>query len=148
MKISIVNSQKIVKLDLREIKSIAAGALGAIEEKEAELSIYFVDDAQIRNLNYRYRGFDKPTDVLAFSMRDGEALRGAEGILGDVVVSTETAVNQARRFRKDVKDEIALYLIHGVLHLAGYDDTSPSERKKMQKKQKQIFASRGFYEAA
>jgi probable rRNA maturation factor len=138
MKISVVNSQKLLKLDLKEIKHIAAGALVAVGEKKAELSVYFVDDAEIKNLNYRYRGVDRPTDVLAFSMKDGEKFEGTEDILGDVVISTQTAIRQAVRYKKNIKEEIALYLVHGVLHLVGYSDNSAKARRKMQQLERKI----------
>jgi len=131
MKISIVNSQKKVRLNLERIKNTALAALSFLDEKDAELSVYVVDDVEIKNLNYRYLGKDRATDVLAFSMREGQKLKGGEGILGDVVISAETAVSQARRYAKDTIDEIELYLIHGILHLVGYDDGSPKAKKKM-----------------
>ncbi len=138
MKISIVNSQKSVRADLKGIKQIAADTLARVKEEDAELSVYIVDDTEIRYLNYRYRNVDKPTDVLAFSMREGQSLKGGERILGDVVISAQTAVRQARRYRKKVGDEINLYLAHGILHLAGYDDTTARLRKKMHRLQKEI----------
>lgn len=145
MKISIINSQDAVKLNSGEIKRIAADALGAVGEKEAELSVYLVDDSEMRRLNFHYRNVDRPTDVLAFSMREGEPLEGAEGILGDVVISAQTALRQARRYRKSLKDELNLYLVHGILHLIGYDDNSARARKKMEKLQEEILRMiRGF----
>ena len=138
MKISIVNSQKKVSLDCGRLKKIAAEALVALGEKQAELSIYIVDDAEIKNLNYRYRHVDKPTDVLSFSMREGSTLKGTEGLLGDVVISAETAVRQAHGYRKKVKDEMDLYLVDGILHLVGYDDNSPKVRSKMERLQQKL----------
>jgi len=131
MKISIVNSQKKVRLNLERIKNTALAALSFLDEKDAELSVYVVDDVEIKNLNYCYLGKERATDVLAFSMREGQKLKGGEGILGDVVISAETAVSQARRYAKDTIDEIELYLIHGILHLVGYDDGSLKAKKKM-----------------
>ena len=141
MRISIVNSQKSVKIDLKGIKETAAKALARVADKDAELSVYVVDDAEIRYLNYRYRNVDKPTDVLAFSMREGQSLKGGERILGDVVISAETAVRQARRYKKKATDEIRLYLAHGILHLVGYDDRTARERKKMERLQDEILGS-------
>jgi len=131
MKISIVNSQKKVRLNFQRIKNTALAALSFLDEKDVELSVYVVDDVEIKNLNYRYLGKERATDVLAFSMREGQRLKGGEGILGDVVISAETAVSQARRYAKDTIDEIELYLIHGILHLVGYDDGSLKAKKKM-----------------
>ncbi len=138
MKISIVNSQNIVKLNSRQLKGAAFKTLSFIKKKNAELSIYIVDDCEIKYLNYRYRGVDRPTDVLAFSMTEGEELKGAEGILGDVVISAQTALRQARGNLKKTIDEINLYLVHGILHLIGYDDDSAKSRKKMEDMQNNI----------
>ncbi len=138
MKISIINSQELVNIDLGELEKAAAVALTAVGEKKAELSVYIVDDAEIKRLNFHYRGIDRPTDVLAFSMREGENLKGAEGILGDVVISTETAIRQARSYKRKIEDEINLYLVHGILHLVGYDDSSARESKRMQAMQEEV----------
>lgn len=143
MKINVVNSQKIIAPDTNQIKRMASGVLNVLDEQNAELSVYIVDDAEIRKLNYHYRGVDKPTDVLAFSMREGQALKGTEGILGDIVISAETVLRQARHFGKKVKDEINLYLLHGILHLVGYDDRSARARKKMQKMQRGLLQKIG-----
>lgn len=143
MKINIVNSQKIIAPDSNQIKRTSGAVLNMFNEQNAELSVYIVDDAEIRKLNYHYRGVDKPTDVLAFSMREGQALKGTEGILGDVVISAETALRQARHFGKKAKDEMNLYLLHGILHLVGYDDRSVRARKKMQKMQRELLQKIG-----
>lgn len=139
MKVSVVNSQRNISIDTRRLKQIAGRALNVLDEPNAELSIYIVDDTEIKNLNYRYRGMDKATDVLAFSMREGQRIKGAEGILGDVVISAQTAAKQARRLRKEIKYEIFLYLVHGILHLVGYNDASYEARKKMERVQNEIF---------
>ena len=138
MKISIINSQKIAKLNLDHIRHIAKNVLTLLGEKKAELSVYIVDDAEIKRLNLHYRDIDKSTDVLAFSMREGETIKGSEGILGDVVISAQTAARHSHGYVKKIKEEIDLYLVHGILHLVGYGDNSIRARKKMQDLQNKL----------
>ena len=103
---------------------------------EGEINLLLADDAAIKRLNARYLNRAWPTDVLAFSMMEGERLEGSERILGDVVVSVDRAKIEAPRFNNTLKKELALYVIHGVLHLAGFRDGS----KKLENAQKKILA--------
>jgi probable rRNA maturation factor len=91
--------------------------------EEAEVSVLFVGDEEMRELNAKYRGIDRATDVLAFAMTEGKAFPPPEGarLLGDVVVSVETAGRQARAASHSLRREIAVLLVHGVLHLLGHD---------------------------
>jgi len=139
-KISIINSQKKIKLNIEMLRKIAAAALSYLKEDAGFLSVYIIDDSEMRRLNHQYRRTDSPTDVLAFSMREGRQLRGEEGILGDVVISAQAAACQARRLKRKVSDEMNLYLVHGILHLVGFDDSRPKDRKKMEKLQDCILA--------
>ena len=94
---------------------------------DAEVSVLFVGDERMRELNARYRGVDRATDVLAFAMREASApgptdgVSDAERLLGDVVVSLETARRQASSRGHSMRREIAVLLVHGTLHLLGYD---------------------------
>ena len=133
-----------------------------------------VDDSAIAELNRTYRGVAGPTDVLAFPMTEGRfgrawpssrALRQAQGVrraqpsgpeqgrgtqaegpdlLGDVVISAETARRQARPARGGVRAELALLLVHGILHLVGYDHGTAEERRRMWHKQRAILAACGI----
>ncbi len=106
--------------------------------KEAEVSVLLVDDNTIRKLNRRYRGDDRPTDVLAFSQREGPYRGINPSLLGDIVISVERALIQSKRFNQSLEKELSLYLIHGLLHLLGYDDTDPADRAKMARRQEEI----------
>lgn len=106
--------------------------------KEAEVSVLLVDDNTIRKLNRRYRGDDRPTDVLAFSQREGPYREINPNLLGDIVISVERALIQSKRFNQSLEKELSLYLIHGLLHLLGYDDTDPADRAKMARRQEEI----------
>jgi len=106
--------------------------------KETEVSVLLVDDNTIRKLNRRYRGDDRPTDVLAFSQREGPYREINPNLLGDIVISVERALIQSKRFNQSLEKELSLYLIHGLLHLLGYDDTDPADRAKMARRQEEI----------
>lgn len=99
----------------------ARAILSSLALAEAELSILLTDDRQIHVLNLRYRGKDKPTDVLSFPQDDEEPVEGSPRILGDVVISVETTQRQAVEKGHTFERELTILLIHGVLHLIGYD---------------------------
>jgi len=88
---------------------------------EAEVGCLLVTDRRIRALNRRYRGEDSPTDVLAFPQGEGGGPPGHPGLLGDVVISVERAEEQAKAGGWTLDEEIDRLLIHGILHLLGYD---------------------------
>ena len=98
---------------------------------EAEVGCLLVTDRRIRALNRRYRGEDFPTDVLAFPQGEGGGPPGHPGLLGDVVISVETAARQAARAGHSLEREAALLLIHGILHLLGHDHATAAERRRM-----------------
>ncbi len=112
------------------------GAVGA------EVSLLITDDEGIHGLNLQYRGQDKPTDVLSFSQRDAvpendyKLLKRGKEILGDVVISLETAEKQAVIHDVTLDEELALLTVHGVLHLLGYDDATEQTMLEMQAKER------------
>lgn len=105
--------------------------LSALGCPEAEVGCLLVTDLRIRALNRRYRGEDHPTDVLAFPQGEGGGPPGHPGLLGDVVISVETAARQAARAGHSLEREAALLLIHGILHLLGHDHATAAERRRM-----------------
>jgi probable rRNA maturation factor len=97
----------------------------------AEIGLAFVDDATIWELNRRFLNHDWPTDVITFPLNeDGEPLAG------EIVVSAETARRVAAKLRRPVRDELALYVIHGLLHLCGHDDNDARARRAMRAKER------------
>jgi len=122
--------------------SLVEQILSLIDESRAELSISLVGDARIRRLNRDFRQKDRPTDVLAFPIREAvmpTGIRGPTGMLGDVVVSVPTAVRQARQAARSVHDELAALFVHGVLHLCGYDhERNVREAARMFKRERTI----------
>ena len=107
---------------------------------EAELSISLVNDRSITKLNESYLNRSRPTDVLAFPMGEGEFSNLNPHLLGDVVISAERAEAQAESKHHSFEEELCLLLIHGILHLIGYDHEIPgSQAKLMRKKEKELF---------
>lgn len=105
-----------------------------VRPKAVEVSIALVDDAAIQELNARYRGKEQPTDVLSFAQEQEIAIPGAPRLLGDIVVSLDTALRQAREGGRPLDDEVAQLVIHGTLHLLGYDDATTKGYTEMVEK--------------
>ena len=125
MAISCRNQQKIIPIDTRMLRKTLLRLLEALECQSCDLGVLIIDDARMRRLNARYRGIDRPTDVLAFAMRDGPFAELHPQVLGDVVLSA-TALRQARARRHSLTAELTRLIIHGTLHLLGYDhEVSP-----------------------
>ncbi len=109
---------------------------------DAELSILIVDDQQIARLNRQYLNRDGPTNVIAFAMQEGPFSEIAPALLGDVVISMETAHRQAQNAGLSMLDYFDQLLIHGILHLLGYDhENDKSEAHKMEQKTNQVLKS-------
>ena len=125
-------------VDPRTVQRRGERILKAANVDNVELSILLCDDGFIQELNRTYREMDKPTDVLSFSMKEGEQLGSNPELLGDVIISVETAVNQAKTARITPLAEVTSLLIHGVLHLLGYEHHTSKDEKKMHKEAQRI----------
>ena len=137
--VDIRDEQKIFSLNPRALRAFLKEAIRfLLPGQRCRLSLALVEDDAIRRLNAQYLGKSQPTDVLAFSMREGFSLSGDSSLLGDLMISTETALRNAKRFRSSSDREFALYLIHGVLHLLGYEDRTPSQKRRMRKEEKRV----------
>lgn len=141
MKIRIANRQKRTKIDSRRIRGNVIRLLRLIGCAEKEISISFVDDEAIRLLNRQYLRLDKPTNVLSFSLEEGECGKVNPGLLGDVVISVDTALRDAKQGGFTLEEEILFLIIHGLLHLTGYEHvgTSRANALKMKKREKELF---------
>src|SRR5215831_19095963 len=120
----------------RQVQTWAARMLAALALDEAELSVAITGDREIHVLNRLYRNIDRPTDVLAFAMREGDGPPAAgpserSEVLGDIVVSVETARRQAARRGRTLESEVRMLLAHGLLHLVGYDHKTRAEARAM-----------------
>jgi len=123
--IQITSNQKRVKLDRVGLRRDVRKILELLGTGQQELSLMIVDDEGIRTINRDYLRRDRPTNVIAFSLAEGDFGDVNPSVLGDVVVSAETAAREARAARIPVEDAILYLIIHGILHLAGYDHEGP-----------------------
>lgn len=110
-------------------------------EPDASLSLMFVRDAEIAQLNAQHRGKDRPTDVLSFPL-EPDVMDGGEDIvermLGDIVISLDTASRQAQEYDAPLVAEVERLLIHGILHLLGHDHEAPGERAEMEAEERRL----------
>ena len=104
-----------------------------------ELSVLLTDDKKIRELNKKYRGQDRATDVLSFPQNEGEENEQDYHLMGDVVISTVTAKRQASQHGLSLEEEIVLLLIHGILHLLGFNHERSEEACHMKKRTRELF---------
>jgi probable rRNA maturation factor len=122
-------------IDVGALERLAARALEAeAVATPAELSILLADDAVVHELNRTYRDTDAPTDVLSFAQTEGDEFARPEGAarhLGDIVISVDMARRQAAEYRQDLQDEVGHLLVHGILHLLGYDHEQPADEAVM-----------------
>ena len=126
-------------VDLARLRRCGLAVLSAIGESRSELSIALVDDAQIRELNARWRDRRRSTDVLSFSQIEGDFANRRAALLGDVVISVETAAAQAASRHRGLDDVVAKLLIHGVLHLIGHDHEKDEEALRMGAEERRIW---------
>lgn len=122
------------RADVVELEPVLTAAatfwLAELGEAEAELSVVLTDDDEIHQLNRDYRDRDRPTDVLSFAQREGEDVFD-DSLLGDVIISVPTAERQARERRHSLREELLELLVHGILHLLGYDhERSEAEARR------------------
>jgi probable rRNA maturation factor len=158
--IDVLNKQRLVDIDKNEIAALAGKTLALVQKHlnrananlrslskssaqnelngDAKMTVVFVRDKKIRALNRDYRGKDYATDVLSFQTSDGEdetANFGVENYIGDIVISTDTAMRQAEEAKQTFEREVQELVIHGVLHLCGYDhETDNGEMNRLELK--------------
>jgi len=137
---------------LKELLRLAGEAEGVAD---GEVALTFVDDARIHELNREYRGIDRPTDVLSFSMLEGDepdivfddpedGESALSGMLGDIVISLERAKAQSEEYGHSLEREIGFLFVHGFLHLLGYDHETPEDEAVMFAKQEEILRRAGL----
>jgi probable rRNA maturation factor len=138
MPAAIDNRQHRVPIRASRLARAVARALSALGRPGGTVDVAIVDDAEIRRMNTQYRGIGRRTDVLAFPL---EAPDVAGQLLGQIVVSADTARRQARRLGVPLALELDLLVTHGTLHLVGYDDRDPIEADLMHRRERDIMAS-------
>ncbi len=137
--VEVVNRQKAVRVDAAWLERIARKAIAVLEVEAAEITVAVVDDPGIAALHERWMGSADPTDVLTFD------LSGCDGdFSGDIVVSADTAWRVAHEVGWQPRQELAYYVVHGLLHLAGFDDGTPGERRRMRRKEHDVMVAIGL----
>lgn len=132
--------------DLEELMERAARAVLESEETPpTELSLHITDDGGIQTLNRTYRQIDEPTDVLSFGLGlDDSGTPDGSVVLGDVIISLERAREQAEQYGHPLDREVAFLVVHGVLHLLGYDHETEEERAEMRAREEAVLAQLGL----
>lgn len=138
--ITVLNRQKAVAIDVRWLARVVRKGVAAIGADAAAVTVLVVGDAAIATLHDRWLGIPGPTDVLTFDLSAAEA----GGLAGDIVVSAETARRVARELGWQARHELAYYVVHGLLHLAGEDDGTPGERRRMRRRERAVMAAAGL----
>jgi probable rRNA maturation factor len=139
-KIAIATPQESVAVDRKRVREIVRAVLDGEGVADAEISLAFVDNPTIHTLNKRYLDHDEPTDVLSFPLSEP----GAKRLAGELVIGAEVAQAQAQERGHDVQQELALYVIHGLLHLCGYDDKTDEGAREMRGRERHYLAALGL----
>ena len=145
------NRQKLLPVRVTDLKRLMAAALDATGIETAEISLAIVDDEKIAQLHEVWLGVPGPTDVITFDLSPPAGLARPTGstdlsthLAGEIVASGETAHREAGRYHWQPEHELAYYLVHGLLHLCGYDDHSPAERRTMRRRERQVMEDIGL----
>jgi probable rRNA maturation factor len=148
MNIHIENRQKTVRLDLRRIRRVVHKLKKILNCPDQEISLLFVGNEQIRQINRQYLNRDHPTNVISFPLREGDYGDINPQILGDIVISAELAFQDAGAGDLSLNDEIDFLVIHGLLHLLGFNHESGNENEsiKMRDKENEVFFMLNGYE--
>jgi probable rRNA maturation factor len=133
MPVSVVSPRSLTGF-ARPLSTLVCAALALEGRRPGEVAVVLAGDATLRDLNRRWRGLDRATDVLSFGYDDGQG----EVADGDIVVSLERACAQARRFRVTEGRELARLVVHGALHLAGLDHQSAAQRRRMRTREERV----------
>jgi probable rRNA maturation factor len=148
MSISIQNRQKQQEVDVHRVRRSLKRLLKELAREGYDISLLLVDDDQIREFNKTYLKRDYPTNVISFAMTEGAFGDVHPEILGDIILSVEMAARDALTGHLDFMDEVEFLLIHGLLHLLGYnhENTGADEAEKMKKRERELFFMLRHYE--
>jgi probable rRNA maturation factor len=141
MEVQIEDMQQQIPIDHGWVERMVKWTFHALGNPEGEVSIAFVDDSRMADLNQHYRKRQGSTDVLAFPMAEGEFGHITPGMWGDIVISVQCALEQSQERGNSLTEELGVLLIHGVLHLMGYDHEGvpQEEAKRMRALEAQLF---------
>lgn len=128
LSVSVANQQEVLEPDYARIKEVARAVLQGEGHKQAKVTFALMTDAAIHKLNEQFLQHDEPTDVITFPYSE-------KPLHGDIAISTDTASAAAKDRGHAPADELLLYVIHGILHLCGYDDLNNKDREEMRKRE-------------
>jgi probable rRNA maturation factor len=134
--VSVENCQRRLRVSRARLGRVARSALAILGRARRDLHVTVVGDGEIQRLHERYLGVPRPTDVLAFNLEGP----GTSALLGEVIISADTAARQASRVGIAPALEMDLLLVHGLLHLVGYDDHDPEEARRMHEREYEVLA--------
>jgi probable rRNA maturation factor len=140
IRVSIASPQELVAPPFALLREAARVVLQSEGVKEAKISLAFVDNTTIHGINKRFLNHDEPTDVITFPMSGA----GAKTMEGELVVGVEIALEQAKDRGHPVEVELCLYVIHGLLHLCGYDDVKSRDAAEMRMKEREYLKALGL----
>jgi probable rRNA maturation factor len=144
VRITIASPQDAVPIDRTRLRAVARAVLEGEGVTAARISLAFVDSATIHRLNKQFLNHDEPTDVISFPLSGP----GAKALEGEVVIGAEIARARAAELGHDDRDELALYVIHGLLHLCGYDDTTKAAARAMRARERHYLEMLGLPDIA
>ncbi len=144
LRIKVASPQETVPIDRPRLKDVARTVLEGEGVTAATVSLAFVDNATIHRLNKQFLNHDEPTDVISFPLSG----RGTKTLEGEIVIGAEVARARAAEMRHDEQHELALYVIHGLLHLCGYDDTTDATVRRMRARERHFLKILGLPDIA
>lgn len=140
VEVDVADERWLVAIDCGRLPALARSAAGHVA---GEIAICLSSDAEVRTLNKRYRGLDKPTNVLSFPAARPERV-GSTGPLGDIIIAYETSEREASELRIPLADHAAHLVVHGVLHLLGHDHGTDADAEAMEAEERRILAAFGI----
>ena len=139
--LEVLDEQDILVVDMEKVRTVCETILADSEIRSGRINVVLVDSDTIHQFNKDFLQHDYPTDAISFPLED----RRSEGYLeGEVLACTEIAKDRAEEFGWTAEEELLLYIVHGMLHLAGYDDTTPEQQTVMQEKERGYLATLGI----
>jgi probable rRNA maturation factor len=140
IRIAIADQQEALPVDRARLRDVIRRTLRSEEIHDADISLALLDDPAIHELNRRHLQHDYPTDVLSFLLSEP----GTKPLEGELLVSTDTATTQAAEFGWSPEDELTLYIVHGLLHLCGYDDHAAADLRRMREREREVLSFWGL----
>ncbi len=140
IRINLKNLNAKRRVNLSDMEKVAKRSLKALGEKNAEVNIVFVSNQKIRAMNRAYLGKDVSTDVIAWPSTDDSqfTIHNSRNFLGDIAISSDKAAQNSKIYGQKYAGELALYVIHGLLHLKGFEDKTANGRKAMRRKEDEL----------